>query len=188
MYKEIVSKQDRVVNSSGLEKIYTLRDGRTGIQKSDLYSEVGLAKKCILYPNFWSTSLNILEKLIRKAKNLKKAIGTGFMLFKYPSLAYFSLWMLKIENINLHPKSYNFSESFDTFWELQTTCLWIKLNFKESCNARHDAKKQWFTERYKLILENWAVVTSKNLRRPALQTQPQNKNSFVLSIHTSFQN
>ena len=116
-------KQDRMVNSSGLEKIYTLTDGRTGIQKSDLYSEVGLAKKCILYPNFWSTSLNILEKLIRKAKNLKKAIGTGFMLFKYPSLAYFSLWMLKIENINLHPKSYNFSESFDTFWELQPSCL-----------------------------------------------------------------
>ena len=37
-------KQDWVVNSSG-EKIYTLTDWRTDIQKSDLYSEVALAKK-----------------------------------------------------------------------------------------------------------------------------------------------
>ena len=79
-------------------------------------------------------------------------------------------------------------EAFNTPLELQTSCLWIKLNFKESCNARHDAKKQGLTERYTLILENWVVVTSKNLRKLALQTQPQNKNSFVLSIHTSFQN
>ena len=34
-------KQERVLNSSGVEKIYTL----TNIQKSDLYSEVALAKK-----------------------------------------------------------------------------------------------------------------------------------------------
>ena len=37
-------EQDRVVNNSGLEKIYTLTDGLTDIQKSDLYSEVALAK------------------------------------------------------------------------------------------------------------------------------------------------
>ena len=34
-----------MVNSSGLEKIYTLTDGLTDIQKSDLYSEVALSKK-----------------------------------------------------------------------------------------------------------------------------------------------
>ena len=43
----LIKQQDRVVNSSGLEKIYTLTDGRTDIQKSDLYSEVALAKKAI---------------------------------------------------------------------------------------------------------------------------------------------
>ena len=37
------AKQDQLVNSSGLEQIYTLMDGRTDIQKSDLYSEVALA-------------------------------------------------------------------------------------------------------------------------------------------------
>ena len=36
-----------MVNSSGLEKIYTLTDGRTDIQKSDLYSEVALAKNSL---------------------------------------------------------------------------------------------------------------------------------------------
>ena len=39
-------KQDWVVNSSG-EKIYTLTDWRTDIQKSDLYSEVALAKNLV---------------------------------------------------------------------------------------------------------------------------------------------
>ena len=43
------SKQDQVVNKSGLEKIYALTDGRTDIQKSDLYSEVALAKNCSIY-------------------------------------------------------------------------------------------------------------------------------------------
>ena len=33
-----------MVNSSGLEKNYTLTDGLTDIQKSDLYSEVALIK------------------------------------------------------------------------------------------------------------------------------------------------
>ena len=34
-----------MLNSSGVEKIYTLTNGLTNIQKSDLYSEVALAKK-----------------------------------------------------------------------------------------------------------------------------------------------
>ena len=145
---------------------------------------------CILDPKIWSTSLNILEKLIRIKKNLKKAIVTGITLYACQIfiLGIFFLQVLKIQKLNLYHKSYLFSEAFNTSLELQTSCLWIKLNFKESCNARHDAQKQWLTEQYKLILENWAVVTSKNLRKLALQTQPQNKNSFVLSIHTSFQN
>ena len=50
--------------------------------------------------------------------------------------------MLKLKKSNLHPKSYQFSESFETFWELQTSCFWIKLNFEKSCNAHHDAQKQ----------------------------------------------
>ena len=36
-----------MLNSSGVEKIYTLTNGLTNIQKSDLYSEVALAKKVI---------------------------------------------------------------------------------------------------------------------------------------------
>ena len=104
------------------------------------------------------------------------------------NIHFWHIFSASAKDLNLYHKSYLFLEAFNTSLELQTSCLWIKLNLKKSCNARHDAKKQWFTERYKLILENWAVVTSKNLRKLALQTQPQNKNSFVLSIHTSFQN
>ena len=48
-------KQDRVVNSSG-EKIYTLTDWGTDIQKRDLYSEVALAKN-VYDPKFFQTQI-----------------------------------------------------------------------------------------------------------------------------------
>ena len=38
-----------MVNSSGLEKIYTLMDGQTDEQKSDLYSKVALANNQVVY-------------------------------------------------------------------------------------------------------------------------------------------
>ena len=55
-------KQERVLNSSGVEKIYTLTngltDGLTNIQKSDLYSEVARAKK---FPVVWSHCQYLLK-------------------------------------------------------------------------------------------------------------------------------
>ena len=91
----------------------------------------------------------------------QQVIVTGITLYvcQISIFGTFFLQMLKIEKLNLHLKSYMFSESFTTFWELQTPCLWKKLNFKESCNACHDAQKQLLTERYKLIVQNSAVVT-----------------------------
>ena len=57
-------KQDRVVNSSGIEKIYTLTDGLTDVQKSDLYSEVALAKNWWGYKDLGKKlSLNISCKI-----------------------------------------------------------------------------------------------------------------------------
>ena len=49
----VLYQQDQVANSSGLEKIYTLTDGRTDIQKSDFYSEVALAKNSDLQAGIW---------------------------------------------------------------------------------------------------------------------------------------
>ena len=69
-----------MVNSSGLEKIYTLTDGRMDIQKSDLYSEVALAKNISLEhlklpKNHFKTNLfflqlteNMAPTLIKKSK------------------------------------------------------------------------------------------------------------------------
>ena len=70
-----------------------------------------------------------------------------------------SLWPSTMIRPITTPASYLFSDAFNTSLELQTSCLWIKLNFKKSCNARHDAKKQCNTERYKLILENWGALS-----------------------------